>query len=156
MFFAWADSMISGHQLSVHSCLTPGRHQVMLTTVSFTHILLINSVICSLYGKRIPTKIYKGIGHINIKLNWPNLLSPQVDGFLEIQNQICFYLFSILEATKLISTLIFGRFCLTKKVFVFQYALVYTQHTQIWRKRDTKKITNTSFDDSGIWVLVLP
>ena len=98
MVFAWADSMSSEHQLSVHSCLTPGRHRVILTAVSFTHTLLIGSVICSLYVKSIPTKIYKGIGHMNVKLNWPNLLSPQVDGFLEIQiclrqNQICFYLF---------------------------------------------------------------
>ena len=56
------------------------------------------------------------------------------------ENQICFYHFSIPEATKLISTLVFGRFCLIKKVFFLQYVLVYTQPTQIGRERDTKQI----------------
>ena len=68
-----------------------------------------------------------------------SFFSPFCEG-TKGQKQIFFYHFSILEASKLILALIFGRFCLIKNVLFFNMCQSTLKPNNIWRENGTKQI----------------
>ena len=58
------------------------------------------------------------------------------------KNRFSSTIFQVWKQKKLISTVIFSRFCLIKRVLFhfFKYELVYTQLNKIWREKGIEKI----------------